>query len=218
MPDYVELTDEFRRAARRAASIIYQYALSQRRNGVLSARLDFDTASFFEHVDQLSVPDVAPVIHGMWVRDHMHRDDVIIRPRYVSSCCGERRIYKTDYCPCCGAKMDLEPPVPPEPEPYGYILISVFDGYGPRTEQFHTYEEARKAMMEELAKNTFFSESDREEHHWSEISTKETEDITGLTPGESIGWTHDGAYHEYKDGRCHSEWAIIAVERWPDDE
>lgn len=46
MPDYVELTDEFRRAARKAASIVYQYGLSQMRNGVRSEQLEFDTASF----------------------------------------------------------------------------------------------------------------------------------------------------------------------------
>ena len=114
--------------------------------------------------------------------------------------------------------MDLEPPAPPEPEPYGYILISLFDGYSPETEQFHTYEEAREAMMEELAKDTFVDGSDQEEHQWSEISKKETVDITGIKPGENIGWTHDGAYHEYKDGRRRSEWAIIEVARWPDDE
>ena len=148
----------------------------------------------------------------------MYRDDKTLIPGYVSFCCGALSPRKTDYCPMCGAKMDLEPPAPPKPEPYGYILISVFDGYGPETEQFHTYEEAREAMIEDLAKDTFSDEFDREEHQWSEISKKETADITGITPGENIGWTHDGAYHEHQDGRCRSEWAIIAVERWLEEE
>lgn len=202
MPKYIELTDDLVNKAKRASGTLNMYSIA--------------IAQMFENIDQLPAADVAPVKHGRW--EYKYRSGTVPKTGVVSSCCDLWNKRSTDYCPWCGAKMDLEPPAPPEPEPYGYILISVSDGYSPETEQFHTHEEARKVMMEELAKETFVDGSDREEHQWSEISKKETADITGITPGENIGWTHDGAYRDYRDGRFHSEWAIIAVERWPEEE
>lgn len=202
MPKYIELTDDLVDKAKRASGTLNMYSIA--------------ISQMFENIDQLPAADVSPVQHGRW--EYKYRSGTVPQTGVVSSCCDMWNERSTDYCPWCGAKMDLEPPSPPEPEPYGYILISLFDGCSPETEQFHTYEEAREAMMEELAQCTFVDGSDQEEHQWSEISKKETVDITGIKPGENIGWTHDGAYHEYRDGRRRSEWAIIAVERWPDDE
>lgn len=202
MPKYIELTDDLVDKAKRASGTLNMYSIA--------------IAQMFENIDQLPAADVAPVKHGRW--EYKYRSGTVPKTGVVSSCCDMWNERRTDYCPWCGAKMDLEPTAPPEPEPYGYILISLFDGCSPETEQFHTYEEAREAMMEEIAQCTFVDGSDQEEHQWSEISKKETVDITGIKPGENIGWTHDGAYHEYRDGRRRSEWAIIAVERWPDDE
>lgn len=202
MPKYIELTGDLVDKAKRASGTLNMYSIA--------------LAQMFENIDQLPAADVAPVKHGRW--EYKYRSGTVPKTGVVSSCCDMWNERRTDYCPWCGAKMDLEPPAPPEPEPYGYILISLFDGCSPETEQFHTYEEARETMMEELAQCTFVYRSDQEEHQWSEISKKETVDITGIKPGKNIGWTHDGAYHEYKGGQCRSEWAIIAVERWPDDE
>lgn len=202
MPKYIELTGNLVDKARRASGTINMYNIA--------------LAQMFENIDQLPAADVSPVQHGRW--EYKYQSGTVPKRGFVSSCCDRWVERRTDYCPYCGAKMDLEPPVPPELEPYGYILISLFDGCSPATEQFHTYEEARETMMEELARCAFVYGSDQEEHQWSEISKKETADITGIKPGENIGWTHDGAYHEYQDGRRRSEWAIISVERWPDDE
>lgn len=45
--------------------------------------------------------DVAPVVHARWELLSEHRS-------HKCSVCGRRDWYATNYCPNCGAKMDLE--------------------------------------------------------------------------------------------------------------
>lgn len=58
-----------------------------------------------------SVPsaDVAPVRHGKWnVEWDAERDQKRLFVRIVCSNCGLKTGQKSNYCPNCGARMDLE--------------------------------------------------------------------------------------------------------------
>lgn len=62
-----------------------------------------------DYIDQgvlvnVPVADVAPVVHGRWIVDERHN-----REPYCSECDYEPLCADTgNYCPNCGAKMDLE--------------------------------------------------------------------------------------------------------------
>lgn len=63
---------------------------------------------FFEPVS-----DVAPVVHGYWIKDRERYEIVCSQSTiYHCSVCGRKAGHKQvklyDYCPKCGAKMDLE--------------------------------------------------------------------------------------------------------------
>lgn len=49
--------------------------------------------------------DVAPVVHGRWLTHY--RSGVTVAAGFVSSCCDMWAERWSDYCPHCGAKMDL---------------------------------------------------------------------------------------------------------------
>lgn len=46
--------------------------------------------------------------HGRWVRPKLKPTYRIDAPYYKCSSCGETEDYISQYCPNCGAKMDLE--------------------------------------------------------------------------------------------------------------
>ena len=50
--------------------------------------------------------DVAPVRHGRWLKHY--RSGTTVREGFISSCCDMWNERKSNYCPNCGAKMDLE--------------------------------------------------------------------------------------------------------------
>lgn len=50
----------------------------------------------------LPAADVAPVVHGRWIKD------IPMGYRCSRSECRCLSVCKTPYCPSCGAKMDLE--------------------------------------------------------------------------------------------------------------
>lgn len=59
--------------------------------------------------------DLAPVVHATWYEgngwldyDHDDFDNTIVRPTYICSNCKSEEDFASDYCPNCGAKMDLE--------------------------------------------------------------------------------------------------------------
>lgn len=57
-------------------------------------------------ISDLPAADVAPVVHGRWVTHY--RSGTPVAEGYVSTCCDMWNNRKSDYCPNCGAKMDLE--------------------------------------------------------------------------------------------------------------
>ena len=63
----------------------------------------------YKVVQDAPAADVAPVVHGRWIFEH----DPINDPkkyfiRIVCSCCGLKTGQVSNFCPCCGAKMDGE--------------------------------------------------------------------------------------------------------------
>lgn len=72
----------------------------------------------FDIIDTAPVADVAPVVHAFW-RDietvaFSGKYNLLGEPKFVDkkyficSYCGQKIIYKSNYCPHCGAKMDGE--------------------------------------------------------------------------------------------------------------
>lgn len=55
-------------------------------------------------VENLPSADVAPVVHGRWVKHY--RSGTTVAEGYVSTCCDMWNNRKSDYCPNCGARMD----------------------------------------------------------------------------------------------------------------
>lgn len=60
----------------------------------------------FTNVEELPAADVAPVIHGEWIK-HVEKSDWINTPEvwYRCSICGRAEDFKEPYCNC-GARMD----------------------------------------------------------------------------------------------------------------
>ena len=109
--------------------------LSARRNQVLKSPLStldakFEVMEIFDFVDhRVESADVAQVRHGQWIMKHKHRggfrrytgiDDmgeqhtitvderVEYDDRYCSECGKQSADNFLNYCPNCGAKIDLE--------------------------------------------------------------------------------------------------------------
>lgn len=63
---------------------------------------DFDDGVEFilEKLDAIPVADVQPVRHGKWVKKN--------ESSRIIKCteCGREKVFKENYCPKCGAKMD----------------------------------------------------------------------------------------------------------------
>lgn len=56
-------------------------------------------------VNKLVQTDVAPVVHGHWTERHLNCVDKVMS--FCSECLTFHN-YQTNYCPNCGAKMDME--------------------------------------------------------------------------------------------------------------
>lgn len=63
-----------------------------------------DTDDALDMIDDAPTVDAEPVRHGRWTEPY--RND--IWDCYECSCCGEKYDRTWNYCPRCGAKMDLE--------------------------------------------------------------------------------------------------------------
>ena len=74
-------------------------------------------SAFYALIDDMPAADVAQVRHGYWraftcptyrglndYGDPIFKDGVV----YYCSECGRKTVIKENYCPKCGAKMDLE--------------------------------------------------------------------------------------------------------------
>ncbi len=55
-------------------------------------------------IDCSPTADVAPVVHGRWMKQY--RSGVPVAEGWVSSCCDMWNSAQRHYCPNCGAKMD----------------------------------------------------------------------------------------------------------------
>lgn len=64
----------------------------------------FSRAAIREILDQIPAADVAPVVRGRWVPFHSTAAGDI---QYCSAC-KIGNAAKSDFCPHCGAKMDME--------------------------------------------------------------------------------------------------------------
>ena len=79
-------------------------------NLVKDALLGWETEPTDEEIeyaiDNIPTADVVEVKHGEWIETGDRKLDVIYSGQKCSVCgyvyCGD----KTNYCPCCGAKMD----------------------------------------------------------------------------------------------------------------
>ena len=101
MSEYIE-----REAAEKVAS---RYGCT---NGVVIGRHSGLADCIALEIAKLPVADVAPVKHGKWIRNPDYESWAEM---YVCSACnrnaltdGDYRHKLSDYCPNCGAKMDLE--------------------------------------------------------------------------------------------------------------
>lgn len=68
---------------------------------------DYDLKHLWEivEIDRKWAKDVAPVVHGKW-ETIVDKDGRI--KRWIHTECGRVSYEKSQYCPNCGAKMDLE--------------------------------------------------------------------------------------------------------------
>lgn len=55
------------------------------------------------YIDSESAADVAPVRHGRWVCV-----DTDVEQFFLCNRCKKKEYWESNYCPNCGAKMDLE--------------------------------------------------------------------------------------------------------------
>lgn len=71
----------------------------------------FRVEQMMEHYLEKATEDAVPVVHGRWVKDEEASKNHI-EYIYVCSSCENCEAWgsaeKTNYCPYCGAKMDLE--------------------------------------------------------------------------------------------------------------
>ena len=64
---------------------------------------------FLKMIMSVPIEDVAPVVHGWWIKINEHKDiEGWFEYDYVCSVCDGIAEDNYDYCPHCGAKMDLE--------------------------------------------------------------------------------------------------------------
>lgn len=64
---------------------------------------------FFQMIMSVPIEDVAKVVHGRWIEVNKRKDpEGWIECDYKCSMCEEISWEEGNYCPWCGAKMDLE--------------------------------------------------------------------------------------------------------------
>ena len=76
---------------------------------ILGKILESYRKAVFEEIDNAPTVDAVEVVHGRWI-EKWHRNILGDYPRFHCSECGEDKpnAIHTNYCPNCGAKMDLE--------------------------------------------------------------------------------------------------------------
>ena len=104
MAEYIE-----REALRQEIDRIYQKHFAKSREKFVQDVFK----AFFKRIDKAPAADVAPVVHGRW--DDSGRYQFPSGAKAIRcSICGcalnesEYRLFNWNYCPVCGAKMELE--------------------------------------------------------------------------------------------------------------
>ena len=104
MAEYIE-----REAVHDLVRSLTKYAWASPGNTGHRVTVDADDVDF--GVDKIPSADVAPVRHGRWEARAIPRSDPDgdwIALEYHCSLCNRLEYRKENYCPNCGAKMDLE--------------------------------------------------------------------------------------------------------------
>lgn len=87
-----------------AISLIKQYGHDAIDGGRYSLDTVDDCIELANRIEALPTEDVAPVVHGRWMPFHSEAAGDI---QYCSAC-GIGYDAKMDFCPHCGAKMDIK--------------------------------------------------------------------------------------------------------------
>ena len=59
-----------------------------------------------QYIEILPAADVAEVVHGRWIWNE--EGEIDWEQFYRCSNCGDKEYWESNFCPNCGAKMDLE--------------------------------------------------------------------------------------------------------------
>ena len=80
------------------------------REAALTALQDSDLFNTTERqlraIRELPAADVAEVVHGRWIWNE--EGEIDWDQFYRCSNCGDKEYWESNFCPNCGAKMDLE--------------------------------------------------------------------------------------------------------------
>ena len=66
----------------------------------------YKASSIYAVIDNAPSADVAPVRHGRWIWNE--EGEIDWEQFYRCSNCGNKEYWESNFCPKCGAKMDLE--------------------------------------------------------------------------------------------------------------
>lgn len=95
MTDYIRRTD--------AVKIAEKYGLA---NGSVLGRHTGLADCIASEISGLPAADVAEVVHGRWIWNE--EGEIDWEQFYRCSNCGDKEYWESNFCPNCGAKMDLE--------------------------------------------------------------------------------------------------------------
>ena len=95
MAEYIKRTD--------AVKIAEKYGLA---NGSVLGRHTGLADCIARDISELPDADVAEVVHGRWIWNE--EGEIDWEQFYRCSNCGDKEYWESNFCPNCGAKMDLE--------------------------------------------------------------------------------------------------------------
>ena len=95
MADYIKRTD--------AVKIAEKYGLA---NGSVLGRHTGLADCIARDISELPAADIAEVVHGRWIWNE--EGEIDWEQFYRCSNCGDKEYWESNFCPNCGAKMDLE--------------------------------------------------------------------------------------------------------------
>ena len=95
MADYIKRTD--------AVKIAEKYGLA---NGSVFGQHTGLADCIARDISELPAADVAEVVHGQWIWNE--EGEIDWEQFYRCSNCGNKEYWESNFCPNCGAKMDLE--------------------------------------------------------------------------------------------------------------